>query len=218
MAEQNDTQNDQGNAAEQGADDSVKNEQTEQDLEADGFGQEKVEGKAEDGAEQTDDAELDPIEKLEAEVERLNQQLGEAKDQALRAAAEAQNVRRRAEKDVESAHKFGLEKFCRELLEVVDNLERAQNQADSDSGSGNDALKPLLEGVELTHKSFIDVLAKFKLEPINPIGEPFDPQLHQAITMLENPDSEPNTVLDVMQNGYNLHGRLLRPAMVVVSK
>ncbi len=159
-------------------------------------------------------AELDPMAALQAEVESLNQQLADAKDQALRAAAEAQNVRRRAEKDVENAHKFGMEKFCRELLAVVDNLERAQDQISAD----DETLKPLLEGIELTQKSFIDVLAKFSLERVDPVGEPFDPQLHQAMTMVENPDMEPNTVMDVMQKGYTLHGRLLRPAMVVVSK
>lgn len=158
--------------------------------------------------------ELDPMAALQAEVESLNQQLEDAKDQALRAAAEAQNVRRRAEKDVENAHKFGMEKFCRELLAVVDNLERAQDQVNAE----DEALKPLLEGIELTQKSFIDVLAKFNLERVDPIGEPFDPQLHQAMTMVENPDMEANTVMDVMQKGYTLHGRLLRPAMVVVSK
>ena len=167
-------------------------------------------------ANETDEelVELDPMAALQAEVESLNQQLLDAKDQALRAAAEAQNVRRRAEKDVENAHKFGLEKFCRELLAVVDNLERAQDQVNTD----DETLKPLLEGIELTQKSFIDVLAKFNLERVDPVGEPFDPQLHQAMAMVENPDMEANTVMDVMQKGYTLHGRLLRPAMVVVSK
>ena len=175
----------------------------------------EVTAEAEIADEETAQAEeLDPVAALEAEIESLNQQLSDARDQALRAAAEAQNVRRRAEKDVENAHKFGMEKFCAELLQVVDNLERAQDQADRDS----EVVKPLLEGVELTHKSFIDVLSKFKLERLDPVGEPFDPQLHQAMTMIESPDSEPNTVLDVMQKGYTLHGRLLRPAMVVVSK
>ncbi len=158
--------------------------------------------------------ELDPVADLQAEVESLNQQLEDAKDQALRAAAEAQNVRRRAEKDVENAHKFGMEKFCRELLAVVDNLERAQDQVNIE----DETLKPLLEGIELTQKSFIAVLAKFNLERVDPIGEPFDPQLHQAMTMVENPDMEANTVMDVMQKGYTLHGRLWLPAMVVVSK
>lgn len=150
----------------------------------------------------------------EDRIEELEQQLAEAKDQALRAVADAQNARRRAEKDVESAHKYALEKFTRDLLEVVDNLDRALLAADTD----NEAVKPLAEGVELTHKRFVEVLKKFKVEEIDPVGEPFDPNLHQAITMVESPDAEPNTVIDVMQKGYELNGRLIRPAMVVVSK
>lgn len=159
--------------------------------------------------------ELHPVAALEAKVEELEAQAAEAKDQALRAAAEAQNIRRRAEKDVESAHKFALEKFANALLPVVDNLERAKQQCE---GSENDEVKALLEGVELTHKSFIDVLAKHDMQVVDPVGEPFDPQLHQAMTMVPNPAMEPNTVMDVMQKGFTLNGRLLRPAMVVVSK
>lgn len=146
-------------------------------------------------------------EKLVAEADKW-------RDAALRAEAEMQNLRRRVEKDVESAHKFGQEKLIKELLPVIDNLERAIAAADAE----NEAVKPLLEGVEMTKKSFSDALAKGKVEEINPVGEPFDPQLHQAMTMVPNPDMEPNTVMDVMQKGYQLHGRLIRPAMVVVSK
>ena len=97
---------------------------------------------------------------------------------------------------------------------VVDNLERAIESASVD----NEAVKSLVEGIELTHKSFIDVLKKFSVEQHDPVGEPFDPQLHQAMSMVENPDVEPNTVLSVMQKGYSLNGRLIRPAMVMVSK
>ncbi len=156
----------------------------------------------------------DPIVQLQQQVEELSAQVAEGKDQVLRAHAESQNIRRRSEKDVENAHKFALEKFCNALLPVVDNLERAQQVEDPN----NEVVKPLLEGVELTHKSFIEVLNKFSLELVDPVGEPFDPQLHQAITSIESPDAEPNTVLDVMQKGYTLNGRLIRPAMVVVSK
>lgn len=164
--------------------------------------------------EQTSDNSGDPA-TLQAQVEDLQVQLDRAKEQALRALADAQNMRRRAEKDVESAHKFALEKFCNALLPVVDNLERAQQSVGS---TDDEAVKSLLQGVELTHKSFIDVLSKFNLEQIDPQGEPFDPQFHQAITMVESLDAEPNSVLDVMQKGYTLNGRLIRPAMVVVSK
>ena len=174
-------------------------------------------------AETTNDAPLDEQQAAEggapstpqAQIDDLQLRLEQAKEQALRALADTQNARRRAEKDAESAHKFALDKFCNALLPVVDNLERAQQAA---GASEDEAVKSILQGVELTHKSFIDVLNKFNLEQVNPLGEPFDPQFHQAITMLENPDAEPNSVLDVMQTGYTLNGRLIRPAMVVVSK
>lgn len=154
------------------------------------------------------------VDAVQQEIETLNNQLAEAREQMLRAQAEAQNARRRAEQDVEKAHKYGQEKLVGDLLPVVDNLERALDAMDAD----NEALKPVLEGVQLTLKSFHDALLRHKIESVNPVGEPFDPQLHQAMTMIESPDAEPNTVLNVFQKGYTLHGRLVRPAMVVVSK
>jgi len=147
-------------------------------------------------------------------VARLEEELTVARDEALRAQAEAQNAVRRAAQDVEKARKFALERFCGELLPVVDNLERALEAAAGD----DDILKPIAEGVELTLKSFLDALKKFQIEPIDPQGEPFDPQLHQAMSMVENAEVEPNTVTAVMQKGYTLNGRLVRPAMVMVSK
>jgi len=147
-------------------------------------------------------------------VEKLQQEVADAKDAALRAQADAQNAKRRAEQDVERARKFALERFCSELLPVVDNLERALGAA----SGGEEAVKPIAEGVELTLKSFLDALRKFNIEAVDPQGEPFDPNLHQAMSMVENPDVEPNTVIAVMQKGYTLNGRLVRPAMVMVSK
>lgn len=154
------------------------------------------------------------VEGLKSRVEALNQALESAKEQVLRSQAEAQNARRRAEQDVAKAHKFGQEKLLRDLLPVVDNLERALSSMDRD----NPDFKAVIEGIELTHKSFVDVLAQHQVEPVNPEGEPFDPELHQAMTMVDNPDVEPNTVIEVFQKGYTLNGRLVRPAMVVVSK
>lgn len=151
---------------------------------------------------------------LLAQIEQLQSQLAEAKDQVLRTAADAQNTRRRAEKDVENAHKYALEKFAAALLPVADNLERALDAADR----SNDAVKPLAEGVELTAKSLQDVLSRFDVEALDPLGAPFDPQYHEAVTMVDNPAAEPNTVLMVMQKGYTLNGRLLRAAMVMVAK
>lgn len=141
------------------------------------------------------------------------EQIEALKADVLRAHAETQNARRRAEQDVEKARKFALEKFVGELLPVADNLERAIAAGDSE----DEGQKSVLEGVALTHKSLLDTLKKFKVEVIDPHGEPFDPQLHQAMSMVPNPDSEPNTVLTVFQKGYTLNGRLVRPAMVVVS-
>ncbi|UZJ43010.1 nucleotide exchange factor GrpE [Marinimicrobium sp. C6131] len=154
------------------------------------------------------------VEALKARIDSLSAAMEAAKEQVLRSQAEAQNARRRAEQDVEKAHKFGQEKLLQDLLPVVDNLERALAAMDTD----NPDLKAVVEGIQLTHKSFIDALAKYHVEPVDPRGEPFDPERHQAMTMVANPDVEPNTVIDVFQKGYTLHGRLVRPAMVVVSK
>ncbi|MFL0805034.1 MAG: nucleotide exchange factor GrpE [Agarilytica sp.] len=158
--------------------------------------------------------EASSTEALLAEVESLRAELAQAKEQSLRAAAEAQNIRRRAEQDVEKAHKFGVEKIINDMLPVVDNLERA---IDASTAEGVE-VSSVVEGVELTLKTLVDGLNRQKVEPIDPEGEPFNPELHQAMTMVPNPDVEPNTVINVFQKGYTLHGRLVRPAMVVVSK
>ncbi len=138
-----------------------------------------------------------------------------AKDDLLRVQAEMQNLRRRTEQDVEKAHKYGQERFSTELLSVLDNLERALAAA---SDSEDESVKAIHEGVDLTLKSFIDCFNKFNIEAVDPLGEPFDPDLHQAMSIQENADVEPNTVIAVMQKGYTLHGRVIRPAMVMVSK
>ncbi len=148
------------------------------------------------------------------QVEDLKNEVALAKEQSLRVQAEMQNVRRRAQQDVEKAHKFALEKFVGDLLPVADNLERTVIAA----GEANAELSALVEGVELTLKTLLDALKRQQVEAIDPHGEPFDPQLHQAMAALENRDVEPNTVLNVFQRGYTLHGRLVRPAMVVVAK
>ena len=148
-----------------------------------------------------------------SETEQLQQQVADANDNVLRIQAEMQNMRRRAERDVENAHKFALDKFSADLLPVVDNLERALSAIDAE----DESQKAIAEGIELTLKSFLDVLVRFKIEAVDPAGEPFDANLHQAVSMVPNPDMEPNTVMDVFQKGYTLNGRLIRPAMVVVS-
>ena len=160
---------------------------------------------------------LDEIEASEEQQpvsEQLLEQVASAKDQVLRVQAEMQNVRRRAERDVENAHKYALDKFTADLLPVVDNLERALAAIDAE----DEAQKGVFEGLELTLKSFMEVLSRHKIEAIDPAGQPFDADLHQAVSMVPNPDLEPNTVMDVFQKGYTLNGRLVRPAMVVVSQ
>ena len=165
---------------------------------------------ASEQAEQVDATDKD----WKAEAESLAQQLEELKDQAIRVKADAQNVRRRAEQDVEKAHKFALEKFAKELLPVIDGLEKA---VEAEVASGNE-MNPLREGVEMTLSMFLTSIKKFNLEQVDPIGQPFDPSLHEAMSMVEAPDAEPNTVIAAMQKGYTLNSRLIRPAMVMVSK
>ena len=172
---------------------------------------------AEKAAEQVEGEEISPeveIALLYSELEAAKQTINDQKDSVVRAAADVENMRRRAAQDVEKAHKFALEKFANELLPVIDNLERAIEFSDKE----NEQLKPVLEGFEMTVKSFNDAVAKFGVEIVNPQGEQFNPEFHQAMSIQPSNDVAPNTVLAVMQKGYTLNGRLLRPAMVMVSK
>ncbi|MDH5546843.1 MAG: nucleotide exchange factor GrpE [Gammaproteobacteria bacterium] len=135
-------------------------------------------------------------------------------DLALRTKAEAENIKRRAEKDVSNAHRYALEKFVNELVPVIDSMELGLAVF---QGNEVDATK-IREGSELTLKMLASAVEKFGVEQMNPQGEKFNPEFHQAMTMQESTEQEPNTVLTVIQKGYTLHGRLVRPAMVVVSK
>lgn len=146
-----------------------------------------------------------------ATISELEKQLAELEPRAM---AEVQNQRRRAEQEVEKARKFALERFTHELLPVIDSLERAIEAASGD----DEAITVLREGVEMTHKMFIDGVAKFNVEMVNPQGEAFNPEHHQAMSLVDAPDATPNTVVAVMQKGYLLNGRLIRPAMVMVAK
>ncbi|MCW8883676.1 MAG: nucleotide exchange factor GrpE [Motiliproteus sp.] len=162
----------------------------------------------------TAETEVDSVQQLQDELEKAQEALTEAESQVLRARADVQNIRRRSEQDVEKAHKFALERFTNELLPVVDSLERAVESAQSE----DEAVVAIRQGVDMTLSMMMAALKKFNVEPVDPQGEPFDPQHHQAMSMVENGDVEPNTVLHVMQKGYLLNGRLVRPAMVMVSK
>ena len=188
-------------------------EQTNDEME-----QETAENEAEKTVEQSADSsvaddseggrEVDQLAQLEAEIEKY-------KDVALRAEAEMQNLRRRAERDVRNAHKFGTERLLQNLLPVLDSLEKA---IETSEAAGQEEDDPQLEGIKLCSKLFIDVLTKEGIEALDPQGEPFDPNLHEALSMIENPDLEPNSVMTVIQKGYRLNERLVRPAKVMVSK
>lgn len=174
-----------------------------------------VENANDQAAESVEQADVD-VAALQAELEAAKAELAEVKDASLRVQAEMQNVRRRAEQDVEKAHKFGAEKMAKELLDVADNLDRALQASEADKEL--DTVKPLYEGVAMTRDGLTQMMAKFKIASVDPMGETFNPELHQAMPMIEQPDVAPNTVIAVMQKGYTLSERLLRPAMVVVAK
>ncbi|MDP3516395.1 MAG: nucleotide exchange factor GrpE [Pseudohongiella sp.] len=161
-----------------------------------------------DGAEMTLDQALLRLSEAEALI-------AGHQTEVLRLHADAQNIRRRAEQDVEKAHKYGQERLLSELLPVIDNLERALQASGVEE---NELLTALKQGVELTLKSFVDCLRKFNVDVLDPVGEPFDPLFHQAIGMVESKTAEPDSVLAVMQKGYSLNGRVLRPAMVMVAR
>ncbi|GGI89549.1 nucleotide exchange factor GrpE [Legionella impletisoli] len=149
---------------------------------------------------------------LEEKLTLAEQQAHEHWEKSVKALAELENVRRRAERDVENAHRYGLEKFVDSLIPVVDSLEQALQLAEQEKDSA------MHEGLELTMKLFLDVLRKHGVEQLNPQGEPFDPQLHEAMSMQQSEDAKPNTVLAVFQRGYKLNDRVVRPARVIVAK
>jgi len=156
-----------------------------------------------------------------ASDEHLQQQLADAEakakehwDQLLRVKAEQENLRRRHEREVENAHKYALERFAQELLPVIDSLEMGAEAAAAEGAT----LEKVREGTELTLKMLLSTIEKFGIKAVHPEGEPFNPEYHQAMSMLESPEHAANTVMNVMQKGYTLNERLIRPAMVVVSK
>ena len=154
------------------------------------------------------------VAELQQQLEQAQRKAEENWNKAVRVQADMENLKRRTQKDLENAHKFALEKFARELLTVIDSLELGIQAANSDAP---DVVK-LREGSELTIKQFESVFAKFNIEVINPIGQPFDPEHHQAMSMQPSTEFDPNSVMNVFQKGYLLNSRLLRPATVVVAK
>ncbi|OOF23315.1 nucleotide exchange factor GrpE [Salinivibrio sp. IB872] len=176
--------------------------------------EQQVSGSAADIEDAETEAMIARITELEAALEASEAKVKEQQDSVLRARADVDNMRRRTEQEIDKARKFALEKFAGELLPVIDNMERAVEMADKE----NEAIKPMVEGVELTLKTMTDTVEKFGLNAIDPQGQPFNPELHQAMSIQESAEHEPNTVMMVMQKGYELNGRVVRPAMVMVSK
>lgn len=152
---------------------------------------------------------------VDSELERVKSELAESRERLLRVAAEAENTRRRADQDVAQARKFALERFALELLPVRDSLERA-SAVDRQAASG--AAEALFAGVDLTLQLMDSALEKFAITMVNPVGARFNPEQHQAMTMVESADVAPNHVVEVVQKGFLLNDRLLRPALVVVAK
>jgi molecular chaperone GrpE len=167
----------------------------------------------EDSRERAGAGEIEPPEQWSAMLEDARAKADENWDLVLRARAELENLKRRHANELERAHKFALDGFVRELLQVRDSLELGYSAASGEGAS----VEKLLEGTELTLKLLTDVMGKFGVEQLDPQGEPFNPQFQQAMTMQPREDISPNTVVTVVQKGYLLNGRLVRPAMVIVS-
>jgi len=164
----------------------------------------------------------DPLEEAIARVQELEEQLKaqveetskKEQDLLLRTRAEIDNMRRRSEQDVEKAHKFALEKFSKDILNTIDNLERALS---TPANKEDESIKALFDGVELTLKELLSTVARFGVEPVGAVGEAFNPDLHQAISMQPAEGFESNQITTVLQKGYTLNGRVIRPAMVMVA-
>ncbi len=162
----------------------------------------------------TDDQAAESAEDATEDTPALAEQLARCEEDKLRLAAEMDNLRRRTARDVENAHKYALEKFMNDLLAVVDSLEKGLEALES----GDNVLEQIREGTELTHRQLHQVLSKYGLEELDPMGEKFDPEHHEAMTMIPSEEHEPNTVQQVIRKGYRLNGRLVRPAQVIVTR
>ena len=155
----------------------------------------------------------DDIESLKSQLEKEKEQAQLHLDKALRAQAEMENLRKRTTRDIENAHKYALDKFVNELLPIIDSMELGLTAAEK-----SDNVDELLEGMNLTLKMFTSALEKFGVKTLDPQGEKFNPEQHEAVSMQEIEGTESGTVVTVMQKGYELNGRLVRPAMVMVAK
>ncbi|MBN8912193.1 MAG: nucleotide exchange factor GrpE [Rhizobiales bacterium] len=156
--------------------------------------------------------------RLAAEVDTLQGQIADLTDRLLRAHAEMDNMRKRAEREREETAKYAISKFARDVVAVADNFERAIQAVPADAAEQDGALKSLVDGVSMTEREFLNVLERNGVKRINPKGEPFNPHFHQAMMEMQNADVAPGTILEVYQCGYLIDDRVLRPAMVVVAK
>ena len=150
-------------------------------------------------------------------IEKLNEEITGLKDQRLRAIAELENFRKRAEKDQSDALKYGISNFAKEIINIRDNIERAQSSI-SEEAKNNEAIKSVIEGIDLIAQSVVSTFEKIGIKKIESLNEKFDHNLHQAMMEIEDDDLEPGTIVQELIPGYTLHDRLLRPAMVGVSK
>ncbi|WP_049381700.1 nucleotide exchange factor GrpE [Haemophilus parainfluenzae] len=183
---------------------------------------EKEEAVVEETQQTEPSQELDPLEEAIARVQELEEQLktqieeaaNKEQDILLRSRAEIENLRRRTEQDVEKAHKFALEKFSKDILNTIDNLERALA---TPANKEDESVKALFDGVELTLKELVSTVGRFGVEAVGIVGEAFNPDLHQAISMQPAEGFETNQISVVLQKGYTLNGRVIRPAMVMVA-
>ena len=172
---------------------------------------------ASDEAQDDEAQDVDVIESLRDALQEAQEQLANAEDRALRAVAEAENVRKRAERSIDSARKFALERFVADMLPAVDSFERAAQASSEASGEGA-AVAAIGEGIELSLKLLLEAMQRQGIDVVDPVGVPFDPNLHEAMSMVESASAEPGSVLEVFQKGYTVNGRLARPARVIVAK
>lgn len=224
MAEDTDTldgEKPQSTAPEHSAEDPEAPEAEEakvETAEADADGDAPEEVADSDESEESIDALRAALSETQAALEESRAEAASLKDQALRAVAEADNVRKRADRSIENAHKYALERFVNDLLPAVDSFERAVDAAADLKASGGEAVSSMAEGMELSLKLLQEAMQRQGIEVVDPIGAPFDPNLHEAMSMIENAQAEPGSVIEVFQKGYTVNGRLARAARVIVAK
>lgn len=166
------------------------------------------------------EAEAPPAEAntLQTEIDRLKEENAKLRDQWVRSVAEAENIRKRAQRDMEDTARYGVTNFARDMVSVLENLSRASESIPAEAANDNDLLKTLREGIHLTLQELLSIFEKYGIKRVMPLNQKFDHNLHQAVAQVPREDVAAGTVIQVIQSGYIIHDRLLRPAMVVVSQ